>query len=306
MINFFKAIEKNFGFLLLISAILAFIFPQCFLWGKDFTDELLMFALFLGCLKINFSEIFHLKENFLKMLFFVFLNILVVPIIFYFLSFSLDQEIRIGFFLLLAVSGAVVTPLLANFLNLKILWSTVFVILTSAIIPFSLPFLTYFLFGISIKISILEMTLFLAKIVFVPATLAILFRKFFTKVTTSITLFSGFIGSLNMAVFLGFLTAINQPFLSENLFQFSTIPLLLGLFLLFFLRFILGFYMPASDQKEKWTNSLMFGNMNNGLMILLAGEFFAPKVLFVVLLSEIPWVLAQPVFQKLIQAFYKK
>ena len=306
MVDFFKAIEKNFGFLLLVSAILAFIFPQYFLWGESFTDELLMFALFLGCLKINFSEIFHLKENFLKMLFFVALNILLLPLIFYFLSFTLDQEIRIGFFLLLAISGAVVTPLLASFLNLKILWSTVFVILTSAIIPFSLPFLTHFLFGISLEISVLEMTLFLAKIVFVPALLAILFRKFLPKITTSIFLFSGFVGSINMAIFLGIITAINQPFLSENLFQVSTVPLLLGLFLLFFLRFALGFYIPSSDQKEKWTNSLMFGNMNNGLVILLAAEFFAPKVLLIVLLSEIPWVLAQPVFQRLVQSFCKK
>lgn len=306
MINLFKIIEKNFGFLLLISAILAFIFPQYFLWGKQYTSGLLMFALFLGCLKINFSEIFHLKENFLKMLLFVCLNILLLPLIFFFLSFALDQEIRIGFFLLLAVSGAVITPLLASFLSLKILWSTVFVILTSAIIPFTLPFLTHFLFGISIEISILEMTLFLVKIVFIPATLAIFFKKFLIKLTTTVTTFSGFVGSINMAIFLGILIAINQPFLSENLFQSSTIPLLLGLFFLFFLRFVLGFYMPSSDEKEKWTNSLMFGNMNNGLMILLAAEFFTPKVLFVVLLSEIPWVFAQPIFQKLIQTFYKK
>ncbi len=306
MTRILNSIERNFGIILLISAIFSYFFPQYFLWGRNFTDELLMFALFLGSLKIDFSEVFHLKKNFGKMIFFVLLNIAILPLIFYGISFGLNQEIRIGLFLLFAISGAVATPLLASFLRLNILWSTVYVVITSALIPFTLPLLVKILFNISIEIPILEMTIFLAKLVFIPATLAIILKRFFPKLTKNIIPFSGSIGSIDLAFFLAIIVAVNEKFLAENLLQISTLWILFLLFILFLFLFILGFYMPFKNKTERWTNSLMFGNMNNGLVILLAAEFLTEKVLLVVLLSEIPWVLAQPIFQKTIQKFHKE
>jgi len=301
----FKIIEKNFGFLLIVSAILAFYFPHWFLWGENLIDEFLMFALFLGCLKINFSEIFHIRENFLKILFFAFLNTIIFPVVFYYLSFFLDQEIRLGFFLLFGVSSGVLTPILAGFFDLKILWSIVFVVLSSIIVPFSVPFLLELLFKTSVEISTIEMVLFLTKIIFIPAILAIVFKKIFSKIIKLIFLFSGGLGGLSIVICLGIIIAVNQDFLFENLFHFSTIPIVIGLCFLVLFKFMFGFYLPFVDQKERWTNSLMFGIMNNGLIILLATEFLTEKVLFVVLLSEIPYVLCQSIFQKILQKFYK-
>ncbi len=306
MKSIFKFIEKNFGLILFLSVVFAFFFPQYFLWGKNHTDKLLMLAIFLGCLKIDFSEVFHLKKNFVKMIFFIFLNIGLLPLLFYFLSSGLNQDTRIAFFLLFAASGATATPLIASFLKLKVLWSTVFVILTSALIPFSIPFLFKVLFGVSVEISFIEMCFFLFKIVFFPSAVAIVFKKFFPKVTQSFFLVSGSLGSFTIALFLGIVVATNQIFLSKNLFLASTFPLLTALIFFFVFKFALGLFMPSQNSQEKWTNSLMFGNMNNGLMILLASRFFSPQTVFVVLLSEIPWILFQPVFQKVVQKFYKE
>jgi len=305
MQKLFKLIEGNFGLVLVVFTAFSFFFPQYFLWGENYTSLLLMLALFLGYIKIDFSEVFHLRKNLIKMITFVILNIIILPLIFYSLSFGIDQDIRIGFFLLFAVSGATATPFLASFLKLKILWPTIFVILTSALIPFTVPFLINSLFGISIEISVLEMSLFLFKIIFIPAIIAIFFRKFLPKITQSLFQVSGLIGTINMGVFLGIIIAVNQSFLLENLFHYTTIPLLIGVFLLFIFRFILGFYMPHKDKKERWTNSLMFGTINSGIIIILAAKFFSVQVLLVAILSEIPWVLAQPIFQKLLQKFYK-
>lgn len=304
-LKYIKIIEKNFGLVLLVSAILAFLFPEYYLWGENYTDVMLMFALFLGCLKIDFTEILHLKNNIKKLVIFVLLNLILFPIIFYLISPYLNIDIRLGLFLLFAASGAVVTPLLASFLGLKILWAMVFVSLTSVLMPFTLPVLTKIFFSISLDVSLFSMMVFLAKIVFIPLFLSIIFRKYLTKFTKQILKVSGFIGILDMAIFLGILIAINQPFLSVNLFAFNTIPILGLLFLTSLSRFLFGYFMPGENNQEKWTNSLMFGNMNNGLIILLAAKFFNPQVLFVVLLSEIPWVFSQPIFQKLFQVYYK-
>ena len=300
-----KIVENNFGFLLSAFAILAFSMPQYFLWGENLTDELMMFALFLGCLKINFEELLHLKNNFKKLILFVLFNLVLLPSIFYFISPFLNQDTRLGIFLLLAISGAVVTPLVAGFLNLKILWSISFVTLTSVLMPLTLPILIKLFFSISLKISFLEMMIFLAKIIFIPALLIIFLKKYLPKTTNQILKVSGLIGAIDMSIFLGILVAVNQKFLALNLFTFDAILILGLLFLMFIIRFLIGFFMPYENKKERWTNSLMFGNMNNGLVILLAAKFFNSQVLFVVLLSEIPWVVAQPIFQKIYQIYYK-
>ena len=301
-----KTIENNFGFLLLASAVIAFLVPQYFLWGENFTDKFLMFAFFLGCLKIDFKEVLHLKNSIKKLIFFVLFNLVLLPVIFYSLSFSLSIDTRLGLFLLAAISGAVMTPLIANIFRLKILWSVAFVSLTSVLMPFTLPVLVKLFFDISFEISLLEMMFFLLKIVFIPFVLAMIFKKYLVKITKKIIKLSGFIGSINMAIFLGILIAVNQPFLALNLFTWEAAFILVLLFILFFARFLIGFFMPYENAKERWTNSLMFGNMNNGLVVLLAAEFFSPQVLFVALLSSVPWVMAQPIFQKMVQVFYKK
>lgn len=290
-------LQKHFGTLLVIASILAFLLPNLFLWGDGYGDEFLMLALFLGALKIDFSELFHLKKNFRRMIFFVILNILILPVAFYLLSFGLDQDLRVGLFLLFAAPGAVATPLLASFLGLNILWSTVFVILTSLLAPFTIPFLSHLLIGAEVAIDFFSMFLFLAKMVFLPGILAIFLERFMPKVVRQINEHSGGIGSLTMALFVAIVIAVNQASLSEHLFEMSSVPVLLWLTGLFLFKFLLGFFI--SNTKEKWTNSLMFGNMNGGLIILLASEFFGPGVLLVVLLQEIPWILAQPVFQKM-------
>lgn len=306
MLKILKTVEKNFGILLLLTAFFAFLFPSGFLPLRSITDELLMFALFLGCLKINFADALHVKANLGTMGFFIVLNIVLLPLAFFMMSFWLDADIRIGLFMLMGVSGAVATPLLASFLELKILWSSVFVILTSVLVPLTLPLLIKWCFGIAVDISMVGMMLFLAKIIFIPAVLAVCFRRFLPKLTLSVFPYTGFVGSLTISLFLGVVVALNQTSLSENLFHWSTMPVLFMLFALFIFRFFLGFSMPANSQAERWTNSLMFGNMNNGLVVLLAAEFFTAKVLFVVLLSEVPWILAQPVFQKLVHKYHKE
>ncbi len=301
MKNILKIIPDNFGLILLLFSLFGYFFPEFFLWGKSYTDEMLMLTLFLGCLKINFSEVFHLKENILKMFGLVFLSLILLPFVFYIFSFALDPEIRLGFFLLLAASGAVTTSFMANILNLKILWGTVFVILTSVLLPFTLPFLIYFLFDISVEISVINMSLFLLKMVVIPAVLALIFKQFFKKSIKIILPYSGVLGVLGIALMLSVLAAINQEFLSENLLKPSTGIILIGLFVLFFVRFFMGYVLPSENIKEKLTNSLMFGTMNNALLIILAAEFFTEKVLLILLLSEIPWIVVQPFFQKFVK-----
>lgn len=226
---------------------------------------------------------------------------ILLPLLFFLLSVNINPDLRLGLFLLTVMSSAVVAPLLAGFLKLKTLWATVFVVSTSFLVPFTAPLLLEWCFGVNTEISFKIMLLFLSKIIFIPAMLAFICKKYLYAFSKQIKKTSGFLGVSCMSIFLAILIAKNQSSIEQNLFSTFALEILIGLFILFLTLFTIGYLAPARTQKEKLTNSIMFGNMNNGLAILLAAEFFSPEVLLVVLLSEIPWVLAQPIFTKFVQ-----
>jgi bile acid:Na+ symporter, BASS family len=299
-----KNIEKNFGFWLLLMAVVGYLYPQLFVWGESITDKLLMFSFFLGCIRINFDEALHLRSNYGKLILFAMLNLVLIPLLLFAVTPFINVDTRTGLFLIMAASGGMLTPLIASFLGLNILWAVVYTILSSALVPFTLPLLVRLVLGIETNADSFEMILFLAKIVFPPAILAYLFRRFLSDFTTKLTRFSGTLGSINMSFFVAIIIAVNHPFLQQTLFRWSTLPVLLMLILVFIIRYFIGYYMPYQDKRERWTNALLFGVMNNGLIILFSTQYFSQQVIFVALMSEIPWILAQPVFQRVHQRYY--
>ncbi len=298
-----RLIEGNFGWILLLFAASAFILPDAFLWAKEYTDIFIMLALFLGCLKIDFTEMLHLRQNLSKMLLFIGFNMIIYPVLFYFLSFLAPFEMRIGIFIVMCISGAVMTPLLASLMNLKILWAISYVVLSSLLVPFSLPLLVDLMFGIRLDLSLTEMILFLMKIVFIPVFSAVAIRLLFRSGVMKILKYTGAGGTITISYFLAVVIAIHQRALMDSALKLSTLWIILIMTFVYFARFIIGYLAPSADGRERWTNALMFGNLNTGLSIIIASEFFGPEIILVVLLSEVPYVLSQPLFQRLFNKF---
>jgi bile acid:Na+ symporter, BASS family len=301
--SIFKKIEQNFGFWMVLFSVIGFLMPDLFRWGNTITDKLLMFSFFLGCLRIDFEEAVHLKSNWGKLILFTFLNLIVLPVFLYLITPFLNVDTRTGLFLIMAACGGMLTPLIASFVGLNVLWAVVYVIISSSLIPFVLPLLVQIMFGVQMDVSGSDMILFLARIVFPPALLAYVVRKYTPGFSTRFMRYSGTIGSINMSLFIAIVIAHNHAFLSAHLFHWSTIPLLLMMTSVFVIRYLTGFFMPAANKKERWSNALLFGVMNNGLIILFANRYFSEHVMFITLLSEVPWILAQPVFQKVYQYY---
>lgn len=298
MSKLLKFTSRNYGLTMLSLALTGFFLPQIYTIFHNYSDIFLMAALFLGCLKIQFSEILHLKNNKLKLVLYILISILIVPIVFHYTVNFINPDLKLGLFLLLATAGGVTAPMIANILNLKILWTTAYVVLSSLVIPFSIPFLIATFYHIHIDISYLDMSLFLLRMVLIPAILAIIFKNFLQKTSRKLISISNGIGPIIIGFFFAIVISRNQPFLLENLFHLNTIPILVGLIFVYSLKYLLGYLLPASDMKEKLSTSMMFGINNNGLMIILAADFLSSSVLLVLLLSQLPWILSQPLFEK--------
>ena len=291
-----KFIENNFWVLMGIVWIFAYFFPWVFLSLDGFWDEILMIALFLWFIKIDFSEITHLKENKLKMTWLIILYMVIIPIIYFYLFSFFDNNIKLWLFLMACASSAMVSPLLTSIYKLRILWATVFVCITSFLLPFTIPILLKILFSLEINIPFISMSLFLWKIIFIPAIIAILFKKHLNKTTNSLIKTSWTIWALCMITFIWIVISTNQLIIQENIFSIFAIKTLFWHFVLFLSLFMIWYLIPGKDIKEKLTNSLIFWNMNNWIIILFTNQFFQWEIALVALFSEIIWIWAQPFF----------
>jgi len=265
-----------------------------------------MCTFFLGFLKIDLAEIIYLKNNKSRLLILIFFYLIVLPLLFFAVSGALNQEIRIGLFLIFASSAAMAAPILATIYRLNVLWSAAFAILTSLLVPFTIPFLVKICFKLNIEINTLEMILFLSKIILIPVISAFLTKKYLKKPVEKLKKISGFAGTITMALFIAILVAKNNMIIKENIYSIFTLQAILFLCAAFLALFIIGYFIPAENIKERLLNMLTFGIMNNGIVILLSDKFFSPVVFWVVLLTEIPLIFSQLVFGHFVHCKLKK
>ena len=293
-----KYIETHFGTILIFMVSIAFILPHLLAPLQEYIDKFLMIALFLGCLKIDFDEFSHLKANIHRIVILSVASMLLLPFVVFGLTFWLPLPIALGVTMVAAAPGAMMSPLIAGMYNLRILWTSVYVIISSIILPVFLPYLIVFLFGSKVDFSILEMSLFLTKMILIPATLAFIFKKYFRKASDFTAKNSGFVGTLLITVFIAAIIAGNRDFLISSFSAQQTYIALITMILVFILRFAVGYYIPSSELRERLTNCMMIGCMNNGIIIIVANRFFSSDVQLVLLLSEIPWSFSLPIFGK--------
>ncbi len=291
-------IQNNFSTVFLVLVIVALLRPSLLSPLKNQADILLMGALFLGYLKIEFGEFSHLKANAKKIVALSVISVTVLPLFVFLLVFWLPLPMALGLTMIAAAPGAMMSPLIAGMWNLRVLWTSIYVILTSTLLPLTFPYVIQILFGSKVEIPILSISIFLAKMIILPSIFAFALKKISSTLAKKTAENSGAIGSLCIALFVAIIVASNRNFLLENFTKLQTFASLGMMILLFLFCFLVGYLIPAKEKREKLTNCLMFGCMNNGIVIIAASKFFSPEVQLVLLLSEVPWSFSLPLFKK--------
>jgi len=291
-------IQNHFSTVFFVLVCFALWQPSVLSPLQNHADKLLMGALFLGYLKIEFGELTHLRANAKKIVALSIASVTLLPCLVFLLVFWLPLPTALGLTMIAAAPGAMMAPLIASMWNLRVLWTSIYVIITSALLPLTFPYVILILFGSKVEISVIEMSLFLARMIIVPSVLAFLFKKFSAKLAQKTANNSGAIGSLLIAFFVAIIVASNRDFLLSGFTQLQTFVSMAFMILLFLFCFWVGYLIPSQEKREKLTNCLMFGCMNNGIVIIAASKFFSPEVQLVLLLSEVPWSFSLPLFKK--------
>jgi BASS family bile acid:Na+ symporter len=237
---------------------------------------LLMLLLFLSFLKIEFSNALQEIRKMTSILFVLCLiKLLVLPTGLYFLTRAILPEYALPVLLLSGISTGVVAPFISGILNASTLPVLMMVIVSSLLVPFSLPALVELLAGQTIDISFLSMVKTLAMLVFLPALAAILLRRwvpsFLKKLDrvqfpVSLVIFA----CINLGVFGRYSSYFRQR-------PGKVVETLIVAFVLSAVYHIVGFMVTWGRRKEdRLAGAISLAYMNNVLIVVFSSQFFGP------------------------------
>jgi BASS family bile acid:Na+ symporter len=237
---------------------------------------LLMLLLFLSFLKIEFSNALQEIRKMTSILFVLCLiKLLVLPTGLYFLTRAILPEYALPVLLLSGISTGVVAPFISGILNASTLPVLMMVIISSLLVPFSLPALVELLAGQTIDISFLSMVKTLAMLVFLPALAAILLRRwvpsFLKKLDrvqfpVSLVIFA----CINLGVFGRYSSYFRQR-------PGKVVETLIVAFVLSAVYHIVGFMVTWGRRKEdRLAGAISLAYMNNVLIVVFSSQFFGP------------------------------
>lgn len=139
---------------------------------------LMMAMLFLAFIKISPANVVNaLRLNWTGMLWATLLRLVITPALTYWVTLALYPPLAFPALLLSGASTGVSSPFFASLCRGNISYCLVMAVVTSMVLPFSLPLMVRVLANTTLDFDLADMALFLTIIIFVPLVIAFAFRS---------------------------------------------------------------------------------------------------------------------------------
>lgn len=235
----------------------------------------LVFLLFLSFLQLKLDEIWtSWKEHGLRLLSLGVIKLLALPVGLYFLFHWVWPEYALPVLLLSGVSTGVVAPFVSGLVGAQTTLVLGMVVLSSLLLPFSLPLLVGLLAGEELRLSFGAMFRLLALVIFLPALLVAVLRGICPRLETlsgvryplSLCCFA----AINLAVFSRY-----QGFFWERPLEILNTTLVAYVLSLIFHG--VGWIIFRGQKVEvRLAQTVSLAYVNNILVVVFAAQFFGP------------------------------
>lgn len=247
--------------------------------GKIFQPFLLhfmMFLLFLSFLRIDFRALLEASlPSLVRLVSLILVKLILLPVVLYWIARAVVPDYAIPVLLLSGISTGVVAPFMGSLIGADIATVLRMVVVTSVVVPFSLPALVKLLAGAEIAIPLGAMIRMLALVIFVPLVAVLAMRRIIPGVLQRIS-------ASQFPVALALFALVNLSVFSKySAFFFGNpaqIVVSVGLaFVLCSLYYLAGFLLTARlESSQKLAAGVSMAILNNVLVIVFASEFFGP------------------------------
>jgi BASS family bile acid:Na+ symporter len=202
-------------------------------------------------------------------------KLVLLPLVLYAVALALIPEYAIAVLLLSGVSTGVVAPFIAGLLAADLAPVIRMVIITSVLVPFSLPCLVKVLAGAEITIPLDAMVRLLAYVIFIPMALVLFLRKTVPSLLAPIAAVQFWLSVILISVVnLGVFSKYSAFFFQEPRQILISAALAYVLSIIYYGT---GFVLtPRSSVAERLSSAVSMAMMNNVLVIVFAAGFFGP------------------------------
>ncbi|RLB13233.1 MAG: bile acid:sodium symporter [Deltaproteobacteria bacterium] len=273
------------------SMIAGILFPSLGRYFQAYPLYCMMFLLFLSFLSLELRDIGKtLRKQLPLAVWLAFFKLAALPVVVYFVFKLTYPRFAPAALLLASVSTGVVAPFIATLVRSNGPLVLLMVVMTSLLVPFTLPFLVKLFLGRSLDISLLAMMKVLSLIVFVPVLAVEGCRKWLPGALSRLL-------QWRYPVSLAIFAAINLGVFSKYAGYFRQQPgvlmrtafVALGLGGMLFIFGLLSALRAAP--MDKTAAVIAAGNINNVLIIVFAAQFFGPLEATVAAMYMIPFFL---------------
>jgi BASS family bile acid:Na+ symporter len=269
--------------------IIAIVFPDFGSRFKVFPIYCLMINFFLSYLSIDLADVWKaLKGHYVQITAFTIMKLALLPVIIYFVFYFVAPGYALAALLLTGVSSGVVSPMISNMVKGNSSLVLVVVVITSSLVPFTLPALIKIVVAKEVAISFLPMLKMLAMVIFIPIIAVEIIRYLMPRFVApilkiqfpvSLLLFA----LINLGVFYRY-----APFFKK---EPSVIMMAMVVtFVLAAIYCVVGiFFFRKGSVENQLAGAVMLGNINNVLVIVFSSEFFGPVEPLVAAMYMIPF-----------------
>ncbi|MBN2613704.1 MAG: hypothetical protein JXB00_19260 [Bacteroidales bacterium] len=282
-------INRYFGMILLISAILGLFIPL-----PDInTVNIIMISLAL----IIFSSFFRIELNrdlFTKDIkpvsLFFFLRYLVMPVAAFYLLHMFSPFYAIAFLLLLLMPAAVSSPSFSAMFNGNVSLALKILVFTSFLSIFSIPFICQILLTQDVETDSKHMFLTMVYTIVIPFIVHIPVRKIH-KIRTAISDNNPLITAIGLIVIFISATSRNRDIIFEN--PEKILIYIIISFIAFLVFYLIGYYLlPGRNKTDRIAFSVSSGANNIGLGVTITALFFPGDTNVFFIVSQLAWIFA--------------
>ncbi len=284
-------IEKHFWVCFLLAIFLGLLAPEYVTVFENYLMYMLMLVLFVVFLKVDLRELRGHARRPLLLAYILLLNLIVIPILFYFLSLPFSKDTALALVLLAALPTGMGAAALAGLVKGKASLALILSVSSSLIAPLTLPAVFYLLFREKIELDYFKLFLRLGMLILIPLAASQAVKLLLAKAVKKA---EPYLGVATIAfVSLVIMTVIGQK--ADHILgnKAEVLYLLLISFGAFLVLQLAGYFMVYwLSREERIAVSVSKMIMNNALGVVIALEFFNrdyPRVALILILSEIPW-----------------
>ena len=285
----FKRIDKYFWVFLLTSITLGLFLPEPFRPLENYVIYIVMAIIGLLFLKVDIVDIVtHIKSP-LFLIYIAVVNLIVTPIVTYFVFKNIAPELTPGLVFLAALPSGVTSAAFTDMMKGRTSLTLTTIIITNLFSIITIPFVFFLLFNHTIEINVVDLGLNLLKVFAIPFFIAkvlkhVLIKDLTHKLQDYYNIFIIALLSLMITVSISYASG----FILNNIqASYKTFGYLFLAFIIFQFIGYFSVFWHKKGEKVAVSNANML--TNNILGIVLALAFLTEDILHLVIMSLIPW-----------------